>query len=244
MPKPRTAMVFAAGLGTRMRPITDHTPKPMISVAGKTLLERILDKLLASHIEHAVINTHHLAPLIEKYVALRRSRGELPHVDLSHEETLLETGGGIVHAKPFLGSDPVYTINSDIIWLDGKEPALDRLAKAWDPEIMDALLLLHPITTAVGYEGDGNFDLLPTGQLIKPAGGDLPYVYAGVQIINPTFFYGMREEPFSLNVLYKKAYQSDGRLNRIYGLVHDGKWFHVGTPDMITKVAAQLVHDS
>ncbi len=240
MPKPDIAMVFAAGMGKRMLPLTEKLPKPMISVGGKTMLARALDKLAQSGINHAVVNTHHKAEVVEQYITKRLSSKASPSITLSHEETLLETGGGIVHAKNLLGNSPIYTINSDIIWEDGSIAALDRLAQLWNPDKMDALLLLQPIERAVGYEGSGNFDLLPDGKLCRKPQEQMPFVYTGIQIINPTLFYSMPEEPFSLNILYKNAQQPDGSLHRIYGLIHDGNWFHVGTPDSIAEVEALL----
>lgn len=236
MLKPQTAMVFAAGLGKRMRPITDRLPKPMIPVQGKTMLARALDAVAKAGIPHAVVNTHHKADIVQHYIKERRSTGQKPDIDVSFEETLLETGGGIVHAQKKLGKSPIYTINSDIIWEDGNIPALERLAAMWDPEKMDALLLLHPTDKAFGYDGPGNFDIKPNGQLMKSNGDTQPYVYTGVQIINPCLFYDMNEEPFSLNVLYKNALCNDGSLNRIYGLVHDGNWFHIGTPEALETI--------
>lgn len=242
MPDIHTAMVFAAGLGKRMRPITNELPKPLIKVAGKTMLDRALDKLAEGGVTKAVVNKHHLAGQIEAHVKARLAKGCKPDIVLSQEDMLLETGGGIVRALPHLNEDAIYTINSDIIWENGKEPALKRLTDMWEPDKMDALLLLQPLEAAIGYDGPGNFDIGAHGQLIKAEGKDLRYVYTGVQILKPSLFRGMKEEPFSLNVLYKNALQPDGKLNRIYGLVHDGKWFHVGEPASIELVESELTN--
>ena len=233
-------MVFAAGMGKLMRPLTDHMPKPMIPINGKTMLARALDALEEAKVNKAVVNTHYKADIVKHYIASRLQENRLPHIDISHEETLLETGGGILHAKELLGNNPIYTINSDIIWKDGKNPALQRLADMWDSKKMDALLLLQPRDKAFGYDGKGNFALTENGQLKITEAIELPYVYTGIQIINPTVFYGMKEEAFSLNVLYKNARQQDSKLHRVFGLVHDAQWYHIGTADAVKEVEAIL----
>ncbi|MGE5504015.1 MAG: nucleotidyltransferase family protein [Actinomycetota bacterium] len=225
------AMVLAAGLGLRMRPITLSTPKPMVTVAGRTMLDRALDHLAAAGVAEVVVNTHWLAERIRAHLAGR------PGIMLSHEDELLETGGGVAKALPLLGARPFYVVNSDIVWTDGAHPALDRLAEAWDGDRMDALLLLQPTATAVGYEGKGDFFLDPNGVPRRRREPQVaPYLFAGVQILHPRLFEGAPSGKFSLNVLYDRALE-DGRL---FGLVHDGRWFHVGTPDALPEVEALL----
>lgn len=216
------AMVMAAGKGVRMRPLTDHKPKPLIEVAGKPLIDHSLDWLAAAGVREAVINTHYLAAMLRDHVAKRR----VPKITLSHEEAALETGGGINHALPLLGEAPFFAVNSDVICLDGKTPALRRLAAGWDDARMDALLLLHKVARAVGYDGPGDFfleaDLRRRGD--APAA---PLVFTGVQLIHPRLFVAAPEGAFSLNLLYDRAL-ADGRLA---ALVHDGDWLHVGDPE-------------
>jgi MurNAc alpha-1-phosphate uridylyltransferase len=224
-------MVLAAGLGLRMRPITLTTPKPMVAVAGRTMLDRALDHLRAVGATDIVVNTHWLAERIREHMAGR------PGIVLSHEDELLETGGGVAKALPLLGAEPFYVVNSDIIWTDGAIPALARLAAAWDSARMDALLLLQPTATAVGYEGKGDFFLDAAGVPRRRRDPQVaPYLFAGVQILHPRLFEGAPSGKFSLNVLYDRALE-DGRL---FGLVHDGRWFHVGTPEALPEVEALL----
>jgi N-acetyl-alpha-D-muramate 1-phosphate uridylyltransferase len=225
------AMVLAAGLGLRMRPITEHTPKPLVSVAGRTMLDRALDHLAAAGVSQVVVNTHWLAERIQSHLAAR------PGTLLSHEEGLLETGGGVAKALPLLGDGAFYVVNSDIIWTNGTVPALARLAEAWDGDRMDALLLMQPTATAVGYEGRGDFFLDPAGVPRRRKDREVaPLLFAGVQILHPRLFAGAPSGKFSLNVLYDRALD-EGRLS---GIVHDGRWFHVGTPDALPEVAAIL----
>jgi Nucleoside-diphosphate-sugar pyrophosphorylase involved in lipopolysaccharide biosynthesis/translation initiation factor 2B, gamma/epsilon subunits (eIF-2Bgamma/eIF-2Bepsilon) len=228
---PTHAMVLAAGLGLRMRPITETIPKPLVEVAGRTMLDRALDHLAAAGVGHLVVNTHWLAGKVAAHLAGR------PDVTLSHEDELLETGGGVARALPHLGARPFYVVNSDIVWTDGATPALKRLADAWDDARMDGLLLLQRTATAVGYEGAGDFFLDPQGVPRRRRDREVaPLLFSGVQILSPRLF---REAPggkFSLNVLYDRALE-DGRL---YGIVHDGRWYHVGTPDALPRVEAAL----
>jgi len=224
-------MVLAAGLGLRMRPITEHTPKPLVEVAGRTMLDRALDHLTAAGVSHIVVNTHWLADKVAAHLSGRSG------ITLSHEEELLETGGGVAKALPHLGDEPFYVVNSDIIWTDGATPALQRLAEAWDDARMDALLLLQRTATAMGYEGPGDFFLDTQGVPRRRRDREVaPLLFSGVQILSPRLF---RESPtgkFSLNVLYDRALE-DGRL---FAIVHDGRWYHVGTPDALPEVEAAL----
>ncbi len=219
---PTKGMVLAAGLGTRMRPLTNTRPKPLISVAGRTLLDRALDWMADAGVEDVVVNTHYLAPQIEDHLRIRTQ----PRIILSSEaDQLLETGGGILRALPYLGEAPFVSANSDTICLDGPTPAIARLAKHWDDEEMDALLLLHPVEKAVGYEGRGDFFLGENGELTRRGDApSAPFVFTGVQLLHPRLFENAPAGPFSMNLLY------DIEPGRIKGLVHDGNWLHVGDP--------------
>ena len=227
------AMVFAAGLGTRLRPLTEHTPKPLIEVGGRALLDHTLQRFDDAGIKQIVVNTHYLAGQIETHLAAR-----FPHLalKLSHEDPVLETGGGIVKVLSYFENQPFFSANSDTIWLDRDTPALTRLAQAFDPERMDALLLLHPLAQAVGYRGPGNFGLAHDGVLIREA--QAPYVFTGLQILHPRLFAGLRVEPFSLRELYLAAQGADGRLTRMHGLVHTGDWVHVGSQQELAEANA------
>jgi len=216
------AMLLAAGRGERLRPLTDHCPKPLVEVGGRTLIDRILDRLDEIGVELVVVNLHHLGGMIEKHLAGRQK----PRIVFSCEDVLLETGGGTTKALPVLGGAPFYAINGDVLWLDSGISALARLANAWDAERMDALLLVAPVETAVGYDGSGDFDMDAAGRLMRRgASRSAPYVFTGIQILHPSLFVSAPIEPFSLNVLYDRAL-ADGRL---FGLRHDGGWLHIGT---------------
>jgi MurNAc alpha-1-phosphate uridylyltransferase len=226
---PDHAMVLAAGLGLRMRPLTEHTPKPLIPVAGRCMLDRVFDRLDAANVAHRVVNTHWLAEQVAAHLANHAG------VILSHEDVLLETGGGVAHALPLLGSRAFFVCNADIVWLDGAQPALARLAETWDEARMDALLLLAPTETAFGYEGRGDFTRADDGRLSRRQGArPSPLVFTGVQILHPCLFTHSPAGVFSLNVLYDRA-QNAGRL---FGLIHDGTWLHIGTPATLAAAEA------
>lgn len=234
---PRRAMVLAAGLGLRMRPLTLNTPKPLIPVMGRTLLDRALDHLERANVEAAVVNTHYKGEMIAAHLAERTTP---PSIILSPEETALETGGGIKRALPHLGADPFLAVNADILWLDGPVPAIQRMADHWDPETMDALLLLMSTTRAVGYEGLGDFQMDPEGALTRREESRVaPFVYAGVQIVKPELFGDSPDGAFSMNVLWDRA-MAAGRLR---GIAHDGLWYHVGTPAALQETEALLAMD-
>jgi MurNAc alpha-1-phosphate uridylyltransferase len=224
---PRTAMVLAAGFGERMRPLTDKTPKPLIEVAGKPLIEHVLDKLADAGVETAVVNVHYLADMIAKKLAARRK----PRIVFSDErKTLLNTGGGIVKALPLLGAEAFYLVNSDSLWIDGVRGNLARLAENFDPARMDALLLLAPSAGSTGYSGRGDFAMTPDGRLRPRAEREVvPFVYAGVAILSPSLFKGAPEGAFSLTTLFDRASEAE----RLHGLRLDGVWMHVGTPEAI-----------
>jgi MurNAc alpha-1-phosphate uridylyltransferase len=225
-------MVLAAGYGLRLRPITEKTPKPLVAVAGRTMLDRALDSLVASGVYSAVVNVHYLGEQIVARLTERAKQGLAPATEVSTESTLLDTGGGINYALSRLGAAPFLACNADIVWEDGPVPALKRLATAYDPATMDALLLLVRRESAVGFDGPGDFYLEADGHLIRR--GDrpsAPYVYAGLQMLTPKLFGGAPDGAFSLNRLYDKALAK----GRLFGLVHDSGWYHVGTPEALDE---------
>ncbi|MHA1153959.1 MAG: nucleotidyltransferase family protein [Alphaproteobacteria bacterium] len=232
-PMPRCAMILAAGLGERMRPLTEDRPKPLIDVRGRSLIETILDRLEVAEVPEAVINLYYLGEMIEARLAGR----ERPRIAFSREQTRLETGGGVREALPLLGTDPFFAINGDVCWLDGCTAALQRLAVAWSEAEMDALLLLHPTVKAVGYDGPGDFILAPEGRLRRRREREIaPLVFSGIQMFHPRLFEATPEGPFSLNLVYDKAAEA----GRLWGLRHDGEWFHIGTPDNLRDVEDAL----
>lgn len=224
---PRTAMVLAAGLGERMRPLTEKMPKPLVPVSGKPLIEHVLDKLESAGVQTAVVNVHYLADQIEKRLA---TRGK-PRIVFSDERAkLLGTGGGVVKALPLLGNEPFFHLNSDSIWIDGVRPNLQRLAAAFNPARMDALLLLAPTTSSIGYSGRGDFSMNAAGHLRKRGEREVvPFVYAGTAILSPALFAGAPSGAFSLTRLFDRAADAE----RLFGLRLEGVWMHVGTPDAI-----------
>jgi MurNAc alpha-1-phosphate uridylyltransferase len=222
-----TAMVLAAGLGKRMRPITDRIPKPLVKVGGQTMLDQALDRLAEAGIETAVVNVHHLADQIEAHLATR----ERPRIIISDERgALLETGGGIKKALPLLGSKPFLVLNSDSLWIEGPQSNIRRLLACWDEDRMDILLLLAVAATSLGYDGLGDFLMDATGLLRRRREREVsPFVYAGVAVMKPELFAGAPEGAFSLNRLFDQAIAA----GRLYGLRLDGQWLHVGTPDSV-----------
>ncbi|MGE0724396.1 MAG: nucleotidyltransferase family protein [Alphaproteobacteria bacterium] len=227
------AMVLAAGFGRRLRPITETMPKPLVRVAGAPLIDHILDRLAEAGVAEAVVNIHHHADRLAAHLDGRPA----PRITLSHEESLLETGGGVRKALPILGGEPFFVVNGDVLWRDGKRAALDRLARAWDPARMDALLLLQRTVTAVGYDGPGDFMLDSGGQVRRPEFGEIPpYLYGGIHILDPRLFAGAPEGPFSLNRLF----DATAAAGRLAGIVHDGEWYHVGTPAALAETEERL----
>lgn len=225
------AMVLAAGLGMRMRPLTNDRPKPMVELAGRTLLDRALDRIFEAGVRKVVVNTHYKAEVIHRHL------GGRDDIVISHEEERLETGGGVSRALPHFWDRPFFVVNSDAVWLDGPVPALSRLAAAWDDAAMDALLLLQPVGAATGYDGPGDYHRAPAGTLKRrEKDGTAPYLFAGVQILHPRLFRGAPDGAFSLNILYDRA-QAAGRL---FGLEHDADWFHVGTPEELAQTESIL----
>jgi N-acetyl-alpha-D-muramate 1-phosphate uridylyltransferase len=225
---PETAMVMAAGLGKRMRPLTATRPKPLIEVAGRSLLDRALDGVAAAGVAHAVVNAHYFADQIEAAVKARKTPAR---IDISDERAqLLETGGGIAGALPLIRGDAFFTINADNMWIDGPVDTLRLIAARWNPAQMDALLLLVPLARAHGYEGRGDFHMDALGRLAQRSELKIaPFVYSGLQIISRRLFAGEPVKPFTMWRAWRKALAQ----GRMYGLSHPGQWFHVGTPASI-----------
>jgi MurNAc alpha-1-phosphate uridylyltransferase len=231
---PTRAIVLSAGLGKRMRPLTAITPKPLIQVNGKPLIDHGLDRLAGAGIRTTVVNVHYLADLVQAHVSKR----EVPECLISDErDLLLETGGGIAKALPLLGEHPFFTMNSDSFWIEGVRPNLDRASAAWDDGLMDGLLLLAPITASIGYSGTGDFLLDGGGRIARRREGDVaPFVYSGTALIHPRLFTDAPDEPFSINILFDRAIES----GRLYGLRLDGLWLHIGTPEAIGEAEAAI----
>lgn len=227
------AMVMAAGLGKRMRPLTASQPKPMVRVAGKPLIDHALDRLAEAGIARAVVNVHYMAEAVEAHVKLRTR----PQVTISDErERLLETGGGLVKAQGLL-PDPFFCVNSDNIWLDGPRSAFHELSDAWDAERMDALLLLVPHTGARNFAGQGDFHMDGLGRLSRRRAGRIaPFVFTGIQLAAKRLLRDAPEGPFSTNLLWDRAIDE----GRLYGLAFTGQWFEVGTPAAIAPTEAEL----
>jgi MurNAc alpha-1-phosphate uridylyltransferase len=225
--KPDKAMVLAAGLGLRMRPLTERMPKPLVSVAGRPLLDHGLDKLGEAGVSEAIVNVHYLPDQIIEHLAGRKR----PRVIISDERNeVLGTGGGVVKALPLLGDAPFFHLNADTLWIDGVRPNLTRLAETFDPARMDILLLMAPTAGSIGYEGNGDYAMLSDGALRKRREHQVvPFVYAGVAIISPAVFAGAPKSEFSLTRMFDAANEQE----RLFGLRLDGTWMHVGTPDAI-----------
>lgn len=232
---PKTAMIMAAGLGTRMRPLTEQLPKPLIEVQGKALLDHVLGRLRAAGVARVVINVHYLADAIEDHLAANPC--DLEVVISDERDLLLETGGGLVRAEPLIEGDPFFAINSDNLWVDGAEDTLRRLAGQWDGESMDALLLLVPREAARNHMGSGDFHLDNAGQ-VRRRGSDAfaPYVFTGIQILSKCFLRDAPAGPFSTNILWDRAIAE----GRCFGAVHQGLWFDIGTPAAIKLTEAVL----
>lgn len=229
----KRAMVLAAGFGVRMRPITDTVPKPLVEVHGRTLIDRLLDRLVDAGVETVVVNTHHLGDRLHAHLDQRND----VEILFSPEDPILETGGGIAKALPLLGKEPFFACNGDAMWLNGSQDALKRMLGEWQDDDMDALLMLHSTVEAYGYRGNGDFIIDQLGLLArKPESEVSPYLFTGVQILHPRLFKNVPEGAFSLNVVYDRAIGND----RLYGIIHDGEWFHVGTPEALEDVETYL----
>ena len=231
---PKSAFVLAAGLGTRMRPHNGQLPKPLVQIGGKSLIDYSLDRLADAGVERAVVNVHHLADALQRHLASRQR----PRIVISDErDKLLGTGGGIAKALPLLGAAPFFLVNSDTVWLDGVKPNFARLADAFDPDAMDALLLLAPTAGSIGYSGRGDYAMEPDGSLRRRGEGEVvPFVYAGAAILSPILFDDAPAGAFTLTILFDRA-MTKGRL---FGLRLEGVWMHVGTPEAVAAAEAAL----
>lgn len=229
------AMVLAAGFGTRMRPLTEKMPKPLVPVAGQPLIAHAFDRLRAADVAKAVVNVHYLPEQIEAWCKSVAS----PTIEISDErDTILDTGGGISRALTRLGHEPFFVLNSDSFWIDGAVPALSRLKASWNGSTMDCLLLLCDPAQTTGYDGKGDFVLRDDGRIIRrrddPAGKALAYI--GGYLVHPRLFSDAPQGPYSMNALWDKAIAN----GRLHGLAHDGHWLHVGTVEAIAEAEAWL----
>ncbi len=233
---PETAMVMAAGLGKRMRPLTATRPKPLIEVAGKTMLDHTFDHLRAAAVKRAVVNVHYLADQVEAHLKARARDIEVLISD--ERRQLMETGGGIVQAREMLGDKPFFTVNSDTMWVDGPIDALRQLAATWDGDKMDALLLVVPLARAHCHRGQGDFRIDALGRITerRKPGRVAPFVYAGAQVLHPRVIRDWPEGPFSTNLFWNRAMEH----GRLWGAVHQGLWFDVGTPAAVKETEAIL----
>ncbi len=229
-----TAMVMAAGLGKRMRPLTATQPKPLVRVGGKALIDHSLDQLDSAGVGKAVVNVHYLADALEAHLEKRKAGPEIAVSD--ERELLLETGGGLAKALPQL-PDPFFCLNSDNIWLDGPRDVFAELSDAWKPEAMDALLLLVPHSRALNYRGKGDFHLTPQGKITRRSSGRIaPFIFTGIQLVSHRLVRDAPEGPFSTNILWQRAIEEE----RLYGISHGGLWFEVGNPAAIAPTEAWL----
>jgi MurNAc alpha-1-phosphate uridylyltransferase len=228
------AMIMAAGLGTRMRPLTNDRPKPLVTVAGKALIDHDLDRLVAAGVKLAVVNLHYKADMLREHLRTRRD------IEIAYsDETggLLGTGGGVAQALPFFRGQPFFILNADSIWVEGVTPALPRMIQMWDGDAMDGLLLMASMVTAMGYEGRGDFVLDAEGHVDRPGENALtPFAYPGVQIVHPRLFDNAPQGAFSTNLLWNRAIAA----RRLYGTRLDGVWIHVGTPEARAEAEAYL----
>lgn len=228
------AMILAAGLGKRMRPLTATRPKPLVRVAGRPLIDHCLDKLKEAGVARAVVNVHYLPGQIAAHLSNRTD----PVVAISDEaDALLETGGGLIKALPLIDADPFFCLNSDNVWLDGPQDVFAALSDAWDPARMDALLLLVSHARAFNYTGLGDFHLDPLGQISRRKPGRVaPFIFSGVQIVSQRLLRDAPDGAFSTGVLWNRAIDE----GRLYGISHSGLWFEVGAPQMIAPTEAAL----
>ena len=234
MRRPKSAMVLAAGLGTRMRPLTNHVPKPLVKVRGKSLIDHVIDRVAEAGVERVVVNVHHHAALLKEHLEKRKD----VEICISDEsDRVLGSGGGIFKALPLFGGHPFFVHNADSIWVEGYGQALTRMIARWNTEEMDALLLVASLVNAIGYEGPGDFLMDSDGRLSRvPEQRLSPFAFPGVQIIHPRFFDGCSEGDFSINPLWDRAMER----GRLYGMRLEGVWMHVGTPDALAQTEDYL----
>ena len=230
------AMVLAAGLGTRMRPLTLDRPKPLVEVAGRTMIDHCLDKLAEAGVARAVVNVHHFPQMVKDHLTARTN----PAVAISDESgQLLETGGGMIRALPLLAADPFFCINSDNLWVDGPQDVFRQLSKAWKPDNMDALLLVVPHARAANHKGKGDFHMDANGRLtLRRSGRIAPFIYSGIQLVSQRLLRDAPRGPFGTMVLWKRAMAEA----RLYGVSHLGLWYEVGSPDAIAPTEEALLH--
>jgi N-acetyl-alpha-D-muramate 1-phosphate uridylyltransferase len=228
---PEVAMVMAAGLGKRMRPLTATRPKPLVEVAGKPLIDHCLERLQAAGVRKVVVNVHYLANALEAHLNNRFKDLEIVYSD--ERKQLLETGGGLAKALPLIDADPFLAVNSDNLWVDGPLDSMRLLASSWDDARMDALLLLVPLASAHCHKGQGDFHMTASGKLRRRRKGSVaPFVYTGIQMVSKRLFEGdLPEGPFSTNILWDRAIEK----GRLFGAVHQGLWFDIGAPPNIRK---------
>jgi MurNAc alpha-1-phosphate uridylyltransferase len=231
MTEAKTAMVLAAGYGERMRPLTLRMPKPLVPLAGRALVDHVLDRLAGAGVKTAIVNVHYLPELLEAHLAARK--GKPPDILVSDERgVLLDTGGGVKKALPLLGSGPFFIHNADSVWSEGPTPALLRMLRLWNPAAMDCLLLLAPVATSIGYNAKGDFAMSPDGRLTRRKKAEpVPFAFAGVSLCDERLFKTAPEGTFSLNLLWDRALAK----GRLYGMRLDGRWMHVGTPEALAE---------
>jgi MurNAc alpha-1-phosphate uridylyltransferase len=234
MTEARTAMVLAAGLGERMRPLTLTMPKPLVSLAGKPLIDHVLDRLADAGVGTAVVNVHYFPEQLEAHVTNRRGRA--PETLISDERgVLLDTGGGVKKALPLLGPGPFFIHNADSVWSEGATSALSRMLRNWNPAAMDCLLLLAPVATSIGYAARGDFTMSQDGRLVRRGANEVvPFAFAGVSLCDERLFENAPQGRFSLNLLWDLALAK----GRLYGMRLDGRWMHVGTPAALAEAEA------
>lgn len=231
-------MVFAAGLGTRMRPITDTLPKPLVEVHGKPLIDHMLDRFAEAGVGKAVVNVHYKADAIERHLKGR----ETPRIVISDERAkLLDQGGGIIKALPELGPDPFFIANTDSLWVEGAKSNVENLAEHWDPEKMDVLLLVAATASSIGVDWAGDFHMLPDGRLLRRKEREVSaFIYAGVGIMKPELFAGETQEVFRLSPIFFAAAEA----GRLYGARLEGTWLHVGTPEAIEEAELAIARSA
>jgi N-acetyl-alpha-D-muramate 1-phosphate uridylyltransferase len=234
MTRAATAMVLAAGLGERMRPLTLRMPKPLVPIAGRPLIDHVLGRLAAAGVETAVVNVHYLPDQLEAHLAKRH--GQPPKTLVSDERgVLLDTGGGTKRALPLLGRGPFFIHNADSVWSEGASPALSRMLKKWNPAAMDCLLLLAPAATSIGYAARGDFSMTADGRLTRRGPDEVvPFAFAGVSLCDESLFKDAPDGRFSLNLLWDRSLAK----GRLYGIRLDGRWMHVGTPEALAEAEA------
>jgi len=231
--KVTAAMIMGAGLGTRMRPLTDDRPKPLVTVGGKTLIDHSIDRLVAAGVRLVVVNVHYKAEMLRAHLARRR---DVEIVFSDETDRLLDTGGGVVKAMPYFGNTSFFVINSDSIWVENT-PALPAMLAQWDESRMDGLLLLADMPSAIGYDAQGDFILRPDHRVVRARGNTgAAYAYPGVQIVHPRMFADAPQGAFSTNIMWDRAVAAE----RLFGTVLDGTWIHVGTPEARDEAEAAL----